>query len=156
MNKGQRTVVSLFAVAVLLLAVSLMFSHEPRAEAQTGAGGVGACVASGICFEATADDCAKFLEGLWYGEGTFCQGDTPCNPLAGCPPISTACCLDNGTCVQLIPELCVEAGGAPTIVDVTPCFAVNCPQPCVGDLDNDGNVGITDLLKLLANWGVCP
>ena len=28
--------------------------------------------------------------------------------------------------------------------------------PCPADLDNDGFVGITDLLALLAAWGPCP
>lgn len=28
--------------------------------------------------------------------------------------------------------------------------------PCPGDLDSDGMVGASDLLILLANWGVCP
>ena len=27
---------------------------------------------------------------------------------------------------------------------------------CLGDLDEDGTVGISDFLALLANWGVCP
>jgi hypothetical protein len=28
-----------------------------------------------------------------------------------------------------------------------------CPDPCIGDLDGDGEVGVTDSLILLANWG---
>ncbi len=157
MNKRRKTFVSFFAVAIVLLALRSMFSHEPRAVAQSEGGAVGACVqqAGGSCLLTTADECAK-LPGLWYGEGTFCNGNTPCSPLTGCPPVSTACCLGGGTCVVLLAELCVEAGGTPTIVDVTPCFAVTCPQPCVGDLDDDGDVGINDFLDLLANWGACP
>ncbi len=32
-----------------------------------------------------------------------------------------------------------------------------CPIPvCPGDITGDGNVGITDFLELLANWGPCP
>ena len=156
MNKRQRTIFSLFAVALVLLALSPMFGHEPRAVAQSQGGMLGACVqqVGGSCLQITADECAKLL-GLWYGEGTFCNGNTPCSPLSGCPPASTACCFGDGTCVVLVPELCVEAGGTPTIVDLTPCFAVACPQPCVGDLDNDGNVGIVDFLDLLVNWGTC-
>ncbi len=156
MNKGQRTIFSLFALALVLPALRPMFSHEPRAVAQSEGGVLGACVQpGGSCVLITADECAK-VEGLWYGEGTFCNGNTPCSPFTGCPPASTACCFGDGTCVVLVPELCVEAGATPTIVDVTPCFAVTCPQPCVGDLDNDGSVGINDFLDLLANWGPCP
>ena len=158
MNKRQRTLFSLFAAALVLLALFPMSGHEPRAAAQSEGGVLGACVQQlgGSCVLTTGDDCTKFQFGLWYGEGTFCQGDTPCSPFAGCPPISSACCLDDGRCLVLVPELCVEAGGNPLIVDLTPCFAVNCPQPCVGDLDDDGIVGIVDFLDLLHNWGPCP
>ena len=158
MNKRQTTLFSLFAAALVLLALFPMSGHEPRAAAQSEGGVLGACVQQlgGSCVLTTGDDCTKFQFGLWYGEGTFCQGDTPCSPFAGCPPISSACCLDDGRCLVLVPELCVEAGGNPLIVDLTPCFAVNCPQPCVGDLDDDGNVGIKDFLDLLHNWGACP
>ncbi len=157
MNRRRATFLTLVAVALVLLAPNSMFSHEPRAAAQGEVAAVGACVqqAGGSCLLTTADECAK-LPGLWYGDGTFCAGSTPCSPLTGCPPVSTACCLSDGTCFVLLAELCVEAGGTPTIVDVTPCFAVTCPQPCVGDLDYDGNVGINDFLNLLANWGPCP
>ena len=155
MNKGQGTILSIFAVALVLWGLP-MFSHEPRAVAQSEGGALGACVQpGGSCLLMAADECAK-ASGLWYGQGTFCNGNTACSPLTGCPPASTACCLGDGTCVVLVAELCVEAGGTPTIVDVTPCFAVACPQPCVGDVDNDGNVGINDLFDLFANWGACP
>ena len=30
------------------------------------------------------------------------------------------------------------------------------PDPCPADIDDDGTVGITDLLALLAAWGPCP
>ncbi len=30
------------------------------------------------------------------------------------------------------------------------------PPPCPADLDGDGNVGASDLLELLFNWGPCP
>ncbi len=157
MNSRRVPFASLFAVALVLLAPNLSFSHEPLAVAQSAGAAVGACVQQlgGACLLVAADECAK-LPGLWYGEGTFCDGSTPCSPLTGCPPVSTACCLSDGTCVVLLAELCVEASGTPTIVDVTPCFAVTCPQPCVGDLDYDGNVGINDFLLLLAAWGPNP
>jgi len=35
-------------------------------------------------------------------------------------------------------------------------FADTCPTPCVADLDDDGVVGLTDLLAVLAAWGSCP
>ena len=44
MNKSRKTFVSLFAVAIVLLALRSIFSHEPRAAAQSEGGAVGACV----------------------------------------------------------------------------------------------------------------
>ena len=29
-------------------------------------------------------------------------------------------------------------------------------MPCMGDIDADGQVGLGDLIALLANWGPCP
>ena len=31
-----------------------------------------------------------------------------------------------------------------------------CPSPCPGDVNKDGQVNVTDLLALLAAWGACP
>lgn len=31
-----------------------------------------------------------------------------------------------------------------------------CPPICLGDINGDGNVGVPDLLIFLANWGPCP
>jgi pectate lyase len=42
--------------------------------------------------------------------------------------------------------------GNPVIVDNIQLWEAQ----CVGDLDNDGMVGITDFLILLAKWGPCP
>ena len=33
---------------------------------------------------------------------------------------------------------------------------INPPLPCNADSDHDGMVGITDFLKVLADWGACP
>ena len=44
MNKRRATILSLFAVVLLLLALTPMFSHEPRAVAQSEGGSLGACV----------------------------------------------------------------------------------------------------------------
>ncbi len=32
----------------------------------------------------------------------------------------------------------------------------DCPESCLGDLDDSGDVGIADFLGLLASWGPCP
>ena len=61
MNKRQRTVFSLFAVALVLLALNTMFSHGPRAVAQSEGDALGACVqqVGGACLLTTADECVK-------------------------------------------------------------------------------------------------
>ncbi len=35
-------------------------------------------------------------------------------------------------------------------------FIVDLQTPCPGDIDGDGSVGVSDLLILLASWGLCP
>ena len=145
---------SVFAATLLLLASFPMF-NQPSAVAQSEEGGNGACTVGGVCLATDAGSCV-LLFGVWYGEGTFCSGDFVCNP-DYCPVISTACCLGDGTCVALVPELCVEAGGTSVFGDLpTPCSVAACSQPCVADLDGDQTVGITDFLELLAAWGACP
>ena len=39
---------------------------------------------------------------------------------------------------------------------VVPKSPPNKCAACIGDLDGDNTVGITDLLDLLAGWGSCP
>ena len=46
----------------------------------------------------------------------------------------------------------INDGGGNVIGTICPPPAPECP----GDIDNDGEVGITDFLKVLANWGPCP
>ncbi len=144
---------SVFAITLLLLASFPMF-NQPTAVAQSEAGVTGACASSGgSCIDLSSDSCFAF-GGVWYGEGSFCAGNVPCDSNFTCPTSITACCLGDGTCVVLVLDLCVEAGG--TSSPFTPCSAVTCDQPCYGDVDGDGMVGITDFLDLLAAWGACP
>jgi hypothetical protein len=35
-------------------------------------------------------------------------------------------------------------------------YLIAAEDPCPGDADHDGNVGVTDFLIMLANWGPCP
>jgi hypothetical protein len=55
---------------------------------------------------------------------------------------------------------------APTGFEGLPCggdnndyvgtLTANCAPPCVGDINEDGDVDMDDLLLLLRNWGPCP
>ncbi len=40
--------------------------------------------------------------------------------------------------------------------NATVCKETECTPACPADFDDDGNVGVSDLLVLLANWGPCP
>ena len=66
-----------------------------------------------------------------------------------------ACCLPGGLCMVGTESHCVEAGGAYQ-GDDTDCETADCPEPCPGDIDNDGDVDTADLLTLLGAWGACP
>ena len=70
-------------------------------------------------------------------------------------PTAGACCLPDGGCEIKSAADCFAAHGQFGGVDAS-CGAVSCPQPCPGDLDDDGVVGIVDFLGLLSNWGACP
>ncbi len=71
----------------------------------------------------------------------------------GCE-ITGACCVDGG-CIALAAEDCLAAGGT-FHGDQSICAEVSCPPSCPADLNDDGAVGVLDLLMLLDNWGVCP
>ncbi len=153
MTKTQSTF-SVVAVTLLVLASVPMF-NQPTAVAQAEGGGFGACLtpAFGCAFAISGDKCLS-LQGMWYGQGSFCSGKFACDTVFGsCPPESVACCLGDGTCLVMVPNLCLETGGTPSN---TACFQVTCDQPCYGDVDGDGSVGITDFLEVLAEWGACP
>ena len=142
------------AVTLLVLASAPMF-NQPTAVAQTEGGGACVIGPSFVCaFAASGDDCIS-IQGMWYGEGSFCQGGKlACDSVfLSCPPESVACCLGDGTCLVIVPNVCLESGGTPSN---TFCFEVTCDQPCDADVDGDGNVGINDFLDLLAAWGPCP
>ncbi|MCI0676095.1 MAG: dockerin type I domain-containing protein [Phycisphaerales bacterium] len=68
------------------------------------------------------------------------------------PDALGACCLDDGTCVELDSANCICSGGTFQGV-LQPCGAVACPQPCPADLTGDGQVNVADLLAMIAAWG---
>ena len=71
--------------------------------------------------------------------------------------VTVRCCFDDESCQDITELLCTQTGGQPGQPGSS-CLDGLCsppPSPCPADLDGDGNVGITDFLDLLANWGPC-
>ena len=62
-----------------------------------------------------------------------------------------ACCVSTG-CDNLIETQCDLIGGSWTLSG----SCDDCAPPCPADNDNDGIVGIEDLLILIDSWGFCP
>ena len=52
----------------------------------------------------------------------------------------------------------IDANGAVNVTDLLALLAAwgVCPAPCLPDINGDGVVNVSDLLELLARWGVCP
>ncbi len=56
----------------------------------------------------------------------------------------------------------VDGLGGQAMVTIQHTYGANSPagkgggDTCPWDIDGSGDVGITDLLALLANWGPCP
>ena len=65
-----------------------------------------------------------------------------------------ACCLD-GLCITTAAADCSGNSGSwggPN----SSCADFNCPESCPSDVDGDGDVGVSDILMLIASWGACP
>ena len=62
-----------------------------------------------------------------------------------------SCCLATG-CSSLTEVGCTELGGTWTLSG----SCDDCAPACDGDNDNDGTVGIEDLLIVIEHWGFCP
>ncbi|MDG2292045.1 MAG: hypothetical protein P8L37_05255 [Phycisphaerales bacterium] len=63
-----------------------------------------------------------------------------------------ACCVSSG-CDLVTMDSCDNFGGN-WLGDGVPC--ADCPTTCIGDVNSDGAVDMTDLLKIIEHWGVCP
>ena len=100
------------------------------------------CFQNGNCIVLSQADCEAVPTNVWQGAFTSCDPN-PCS-------VTGACCFENGTCLLLSEEDCNAAPGttwlADTDCDADPC----CPADCAL---GDGQVDVTDLLTLLAQWG---
>ncbi len=105
------------------------------------------CLAGGTCQIQTSANCSA-AGGVYQGDNTLCSPN-PCTQPTG------ACCISDGSCQVLTSADCGTAGGTYQ-GDDTSCSPNDCPQPCPHDLDSSGDVGVTDLIELLAAWGTDP
>ena len=68
---------------------------------------------------------------------------------------------DNETQILRISAICASDSDNDGIVGIGDLLLVlaqwgPCPPECLGDVDSDGVVGINDFLQVLADWGPCP
>ena len=82
------------------------------------------------------------------------QGDDTNEINESCSANASACCV-NGACIILDENTCSAVGGSWSDVG-TNCGEYQCPEPCLGDVNNDDLVDVSDLLTVIANWGGCP
>ncbi|MHC5111630.1 MAG: hypothetical protein ACYTHJ_17335 [Planctomycetota bacterium] len=88
----------------------------------------GGCCAFGTCLTGqTQADCDGFA-GSYLGDGSNCD-NSPCT--AG------ACCMEDGSCEEILEQSCVDAGGTFEGAGVL-CSETSCPQPlgacCFGNI----------------------
>jgi hypothetical protein len=69
-------------------------------------------------------------------------------------PRGACCAADGSGCFETTSCACAAYGGLFT-EDVS-CADIQCPAPCLGDLNGDGVVDVLDLLALLDAWGPNP
>ncbi|MFQ5806065.1 MAG: hypothetical protein ACE5I3_06415 [Phycisphaerae bacterium] len=112
------------------------------------------CLPDGTCLDDLSPEDCEALDGVFQGDGTTCDG-------SACPEPSGACCFVTGGCLVLTESDCAIAGGT-WVGPATDCSdgdgngtADACEtSPCLGDLDGDQEVNLTDLAMLLASYGV--
>ncbi|HVP11151.1 MAG TPA: dockerin type I repeat-containing protein [Phycisphaerae bacterium] len=106
---------------------------------------LGACcygTAAPLCVVTDQITCQMQFLGQWMGPGTTCadlDGDGIADVCE--PPEPQACCLPNGTCIMLPPDVCVRQGGTPK----------GPGSRCLGDLNENG---IDDICE--AKWYQLP
>ena len=109
------------------------------------------CLPDGTCVDAVNPEVCELGGGTFQGDGTTCSA-------ADCPQPLGACCFASGTCTELEEGICLAFGALWLGMDTT-CTADACvTEPCDGDVDEDGIVGVDDLLLVIGQWacgGVC-
>ena len=109
------------------------------------------CIPDGGCVDAVSPEVCQLGGGIFQGDGTACSS-------VACPQPLGACCLLEVSCIELEESVCLAFGANWLGMD-TACEPDACvDQPCDGDIDGDGSVGVDDLLRVIGDWacsGIC-
>ncbi|MBT8486745.1 MAG: hypothetical protein HKO59_17945 [Phycisphaerales bacterium] len=116
-------------------------------------------------FSLTAHGESPLTVGLIAMEFGF-EGSGDCTRVQGVSPFSTStedCAIASVTTDSLEPGVHWFFVAHSFFGDVVSCtdaeyvFTLGCEdEVCAEDIDGDGSVGFTDLLRVLSNWGPCP
>jgi hypothetical protein len=142
-----------------------------------GSGGAPAQIDAWNADPIVTDSC---VEGTWTGAG-FRNIDTDplladangvdnvpgtsdddCHLLAGSPCIDAGLSLDieidveGNQRVVNDPSVTDTGLGFPAVIDLGAYEFGAGPPPCRPDVDENGNVGFSDILAVIGSWGVCP
>lgn len=105
----------------------------------------------------------RAIPGGWIDLCTFTQGDFLIRAVVDCDNAPGACCFPNGACLFLSQTDCAATGigewkgpGTTCADDDGDGTADQCgSEPCVGDVDGDDDVDLTDLSVVLGAYGSC-
>jgi hypothetical protein len=94
--------------------------------------------------------CGNTPNQIWHIEG-----DNTNIINESCSSNPAACCV-NGACIMVEPLMCDDVGGTLSNGGEEDCSSTECAEPCLGDVNNDSEINVNDLLTVIANWGGCP
>ncbi|MDG2477214.1 MAG: hypothetical protein P8M32_04870 [Phycisphaerales bacterium] len=107
------------------------------------------CLPDGNCLDAlTPEDCVA-ASGLFRGDSSLCDTEN-------CPAPTSWCCVSDGSqCFDDLEESdCLAFGGlwGPAGSTCAAPDACEVSEPCLGDVDGSGDVGVDDALAVLGDW----